>query len=187
MQIWELFLIAVALSMDAFAVAICEGLSLKKMSYRHAAIIGFFFGGFQALMPLIGYFAGVQFKSQISSIDHWIAFALLAGIGIKMIGESRKSHPVPESTFNLKGILLLSVATSIDALAVGVSFAFLQVNIVPAIAFIGVITFIFSFIGVRIGNLFGNKFQSKAEMAGGIILIAMGLKILLNHLGVINF
>jgi putative Mn2+ efflux pump MntP len=183
----ELLIIAVGLSMDAFAVAICKGLSMKKMSYKNAVITGFFFGGFQALMPLLGYLLGKQFKDYIVSIDHWIAFILLSVIGINMIKESRNTCEIPDDSFDIKGMTLLALATSIDALAIGVTFAFLQVEIIPAVAMIGIITFTFSFAGVKIGNLFGAKLQSKAEITGGVILIAIGLKILLEHLGIINF
>jgi putative Mn2+ efflux pump MntP len=183
MGIWELFVIAAGLSMDAFAVAICRGLSLKKMDYSQALITGCFFGGFQALMPLLGYIIGLQFKDYITAIDHWIAFVLLGIIGFNMIRESRcESCENFNETVNLKNLVMMSLATSIDALAVGVTFAFLQVNIVPAVAIIGAITFSISFAGVKIGNLFGTKFKSKAELAGGVILILMGVKILLEHL-----
>lgn len=183
MGIAELLFIAVGLSMDAFAVAICKGLSMRKMDYRQAILTGCFFGGFQALMPFLGFLLATQFKEYITAVDHWIALVLLASIGINMIRESReeKCENVGDE-FNLKRMLILSLATSIDALAVGVTFAFLDVRILPAISIIGVTTFIFSFTGVKIGNVFGTKFKSKAEMAGGIILIAMGLKIFLEHI-----
>lgn len=183
----ELFVIAVGLSMDAFAVAICKGLSLRKNRYTYAIITGCFFGTFQALMPLIGYLLGTQFKSYITSVDHWIAFVLLSIIGMKMIKESRSCLDNSCPSFTLGNLVMLSIATSIDALAIGVTFAFLQVNIIPAVTMIGIITFILSFIGVKIGNVFGTSFKSKAEMSGGIILIAMGIKILLEHLEIINF
>jgi len=183
MGIWELLLIAIGLSMDAFAVAICKGLSIKKMSYKHAIITGCFFGGFQALMPLIGYFLGIQFKDYIIAIDHWVAFILLTFIGINMIRESRNECCENyNNSFSLKNMTVLSIATSIDALAIGVTFAFLQVNILPAVSIIGITTFIFSFVGVKIGNVFGSKFKSKAEFTGGVILVAMGIKILIEHL-----
>lgn len=178
----ELLVIAVGLSMDAFAVSICKGLSMQKMSYKNAIIAGCFFGGFQALMPVIGYLLGVQFKDYITSIDHWIAFSLLVIIGVKMIIEARKTCPVPDASFSLKSMTTMAIATSIDALAIGVSFAFLKVNIISAASIIGVTTFAFSFLGVKIGHVFGAKFESKAEFAGGFILIAMGIKILVNHL-----
>lgn len=183
MEIIELILISVGLSMDAFAVSICKGLSVRNLKLRHAAVTGLFFGGFQALMPLMGYLLGSQFKEYITAIDHWIAFGLLLIIGINMIRESRNEHCENFSdTFSLKNMIVLSVATSIDALAIGVTFAFLQVDILPAVSLIGIITFIFSAIGVKIGHAFGMKFKSKAEFAGGVILIGIGLKILVEHL-----
>ncbi len=187
MEFWELSAIAVGLSMDAFAVSICKGLSMKKRNYTRALITGAFFGGFQAAMPLIGYLLGVQFKNYITSFDHWIAFVLLAIIGAKMLIDSREMCHIPDDTFCLKNLTVMAVATSIDALAVGVSFAFLKVDILPAVTMIGVTTFFLSFLGVGIGNIFGFRFKSRAEAAGGIILIAMGFKILLSHLGVAGF
>lgn len=182
MGIVELFILAVGLSMDAFAVSICKGLSMKKMSWKNALIAGLYFGGFQALMPALGYFLGIQFSDMITSIDHWIAFVLLAIIGINMIKESRTESERLDDSFGIKTMLLLAVATSIDALAVGVTFAFLKVNIIPAVTFIGVITFCFGVAGIKIGNVFGEKYKSRAELAGGIILILIGLKILIEHL-----
>lgn len=187
MGAWELFILAVGLSMDAFAVSVCKGLSVKKLRPKHMLIAGLYFGGFQALMPLIGYFLGVQFQSLIQDFDHWIAFVLLSLIGANMIKESRESADELNDSFGVKAMLPLAVATSIDALAVGVTFAFLQVNIVSAVSFIGVTTFILSAVGIRIGNIFGAKYKSRAELVGGIVLILMGLKILLEHLGVISF
>lgn len=200
MSLLELFIIAIGLSMDAFAVAICKGLAMKKISIKKAGIVGLYFGLFQAGMPLIGYFLGVQFQSKITSIDHWIAFVLLALIGISMIRESRTSEAenadgeaaVSDSgeegnSLNFKNMIMLAIATSIDALAVGVTFAFLKVNIVPAVSFIGIVTFTLSMIGVKIGNVFGTIYKSKAELAGGLILILMGVKILVEHLGIIKF
>ena len=184
MGIVELFLIAVGLSMDAFAVAVCKGLAMKKCTWTKAGIVGLYFGVFQAGMPLIGYVLGVQFKDFITSIDHWIAFILLGIIGFNMVRESREEESETASeALDVKTMIGLAVATSIDALAVGVTFAFLQVKIVPAVSFIGVTTFIISVAGVKIGNIFGAKYKSKAELAGGIILILMGVKILLEHLG----
>ncbi len=182
MTLYALFILAVGLSMDAFAVAICKGLSVQKLKPQHMLIVGLYFGGFQALMPAIGYLLGIQFEKYITAVDHWIAFILLVIIGVNMILESR--HPAEEQTpdFGVKTMLTMAVATSIDAFAVGISFAFLQVDIVPAVSFIGVTTFILSAIGVKIGNVFGAKYKSKAELVGGIILIAMGVKILLDHL-----
>lgn len=191
MGFFELFLIAVGLSMDAFAVSICKGLKMQRFNVRHAGVIALAFGGFQALMPAIGWFLGKQFESYITGIDHWIAFVLLAVIGGKMAVESFKKEEEDSSKENekldVKELLVLAVATSIDALAVGITFAFLQVSIVPAVSLIGVITFVLSAVGVFIGHKFGAKFKSKAELVGGIILILIGLKILLEHLGVISF
>ena len=186
MSLLDLFILAVGLSMDAFAVSICKGLSVQKLQPKHMLIVGLYFGGFQALMPAIGYLLGKQFEQYITAVDHWIAFILLGIIGASMIFESR--HPAEEQTpdFSMKTMLTMAVATSIDALAVGISFAFLQVDIVPAVSFIGAVTFILSAVGVKIGNVFGAKYKSKAELVGGIILIAMGVKILLEHLGVLG-
>jgi putative Mn2+ efflux pump MntP len=187
MSLLSLFIIAVGLSMDAFAVAICKGLAMQKATLKKSMIVGLWFGGFQGLMPAIGYMLGSQFEQYIVSIDHWIAFGLLCFIGGNMIKESRSCCGDEEADDSLavKDMFLLAVATSIDALAVGVTFAFLQVQILPAVSFIGVITFILSTLGVKIGNIFGCKFKSKAEFAGGIILILMGSKILLEHLGIL--
>ena len=182
MSLLELFIIALGLSMDAFAVAICKGLSVQQLKPRHALITGLYFGGFQALMPLIGYLLGVRFESFITSFDHWIAFVLLALIGLNMIKESREESECLNDAFDFKTMLPLALATSIDALAVGVTFAFLQVNIAPAVSFIGVITFVLSALGVKMGHVFGSKYNSRAELAGGVILILMGIKILIEHL-----
>lgn len=191
MGFFELFLIAVGLSMDAFAVSICKGLKMRRFNVRHAGAIALAFGGFQALMPVIGWFLGKQFESYITEIDHWIAFALLAIIGGKMAVESFKKEEEDtteeKEKLDVKELLVLAVATSIDALAVGITFAFLKVSIVPAVSLIGVTTFVLSAGGVFIGHKFGAKFKSKAELAGGVILILIGLKILLEHLGVISF
>lgn len=186
MSLWELFVIAVGLSMDAFAVSICKGLSVEKVSRKNYFAVGMYFGGFQALMPLLGYWLGSRFQSLIISIDHWIAFVLLSIIGINMIRESRGKADEYDNSFSFKSMLPLAVATSIDALAVGITFAFLKVSIVPAVSFIGVITFILSAVGLKLGNVFGAKYKSAAELTGGIVLIIMGLKILLEHLGVIG-
>lgn len=184
MGLAELFVIAVGLSMDAFAVSVCKGLSVPKMKLSHALTCGVYFGGFQGLMPLIGYLLGSQFESVIVSIDHWIAFVLLGMIGFNMVKESRECDCEElDCSFGVRAMVPLAVATSIDALAVGVTFAFLHVNIFWAVLFIGVITFTLSSIGVKVGNVFGLKFKSKAELAGGVILILMGTKILLEHLG----
>ena len=188
MTIWEIFLIAVGLSMDAFAVAVCKGLKMPKINKKQTALIALFFGGFQGLMPLIGYFLGKQFEQYIVSVDHWITFVLLGFIGGKMIYESfKKDDEDEDKPFNIKELFVLAIATSIDALAVGITFAFLQVNIAVSVAFIGVITFILSAIGVFIGHKFGEKYKSKAEFAGGLILVLIGLKILLEHLELLPF
>lgn len=227
MGLLELFILAIGLSMDAFAVSICKGIALPKINLKSAGIVGLWFGVFQALMPLIGYLLGVNFRSYIVSIDHWIAFVLLALIGANMIKEalsdddeeeeaeirnlkrgpeegtigvcsldscsisptgqvalSRADNRIKE-ILGFKTMFLLAVATSIDALAMGVTFAFLNVNIIPAISFIGVVTFTCSAIGVKIGNVFGLKYKSKAEIAGGVILILLGCKILIEHLGIL--
>lgn len=226
MGLLELFILAVGLSMDAFAVSICKGLALPKINLKSAGIVGLWFGAFQALMPLIGYLLGVNFRSYIVSVDHWIAFVLLALIGANMIKEalsddeeeeaeirnlkrgseegtidvysldscsisptgqvalSREDNGIKE-ILGFKTMFLLAIATSIDALAMGVTFAFLNVKIIPAISFIGIVTFTCSAIGVKIGNVFGLKYKSKAEIAGGVILILLGCKILIEHLGII--
>lgn len=187
MSFFDLILIAVALSMDAFAVAICKGLSVKKVGAKHILTAGVYFGGFQALMPLISFLLGFKFERFIVSIDHWIAFVLLALIGAGMIKEavSGKEDEADDS-FSFKTMLPLALATSIDALAVGISFAFLGVDIISAAALIGVTTFVLSGAGVIVGNLFGARYKSKAELAGGVVLILIGLKILLEHLGIIS-
>lgn len=184
MTLFSLFLIAVGLSMDAFAVSVCKGLAMRQMSWKNALITGLYFGGFQALMPSLGYLLGVNFKNAITSIDHWIAFILLCIIGINMIREalSKEEEECPSDDMSVRTMMMLSVATSIDALAIGVTFAFLDVQIVPAVSFIGCTTFLLSFVGVKVGNTFGTRYKSKAELVGGIILIGMGLKILIEHL-----
>lgn len=189
MGLFELIATAVALSMDAFAVAICKGLSVKKIKPHHLAVTGLYFGGFQALMPLIGFFLGKTFSSLVEKYDHWIAFVLLSLLGINMIKEALLKEDEDDlcDNFSPKAMLPMAIATSIDALAVGVTFAFLKTNIWSAISLIGVITFIFSAIGVIIGKIVGDKFKSKAELFGGIILILIGIKILLEHLGIISF
>lgn len=184
----ELFLIGIGLSMDAFAVALCKGLGMKRLDVRQAFVIGLFFGGFQALMPFIGWLLGMQFEKYITNIDHWIAFALLAFIGGKMIFDALRENGESEEDdgcLNLKELFVLAVATSIDALAVGVTFAFIGTDIAPAVGIIGVTTFLLSLAGVFIGHRFGLRFKSKAELAGGAVLVLIGLKILLEHLGVI--
>ena len=188
MNVVEIFIIGVSLSMDAFAVSVCKGLSIQKLKIKQALIVGLYFGAFQALMPAIGYFLGVSFKDYIEVIDHWIAFVLLAIIGGNMIKESLdKSGEEADPSLGFKTMVVLAIATSIDALAVGVVFGLTNVPIVAAVCIIGVTTFILSMIGVKIGNLFGAKYKSKAEFVGGLVLILMGLKILLEHLGILNF
>jgi len=195
MNLLELLILAIGLAMDAFAVAVCKGLSIKKITAKHPIIVGLYFGIFQAGMPMIGYFLGKQFSNKINAIDHWVAFILLGIIGINMMKGSLKEEEEEEkgcdcnesdNTLAVKGMLILAVATSIDALAVGITFAFLKVNIFVATSFIGVITFLIAVAGVIIGNIFGGKLRSKAEMAGGAILVCLGVKILLEHLGIIG-
>ena len=187
----ELFFIAVGLSMDAFAVSICKGLNMRKLNYKHTFIIALFFGGFQGLMPLIGWFLGKQFEQYITNFDHWIAFILLAFIGGQMIHEALKKDNEKcdiDENLDLKELFILAIATSIDALAIGITFALIpNTNILTSIILIGIITFVLSIIGVFIGNKFGARFKSKAEFAGGLILILIGAKILFEHLGLINF
>lgn len=185
MNILELFILAVGLSMDAFAVSICKGLSLGKIQKKHMAIAGAWFGGFQALMPLIGYFAGRFFAEKLTQYDHWVAFILLLFIGGSMIKESLCEEEESNDAMDIKTMFLLAIATSIDALAVGVTFAFLKVAIIPAVVFIGVVTFVCSAVGIKIGSIFGTKYKSKAELCGGIILILIGLKILLEGIGIL--
>ena len=183
MSIVELFILAVGLSMDAFAVSICKGLSLGKIKPKHMCIAGAWFGGFQAL--LIGYYLGSLFADMVTRYSHWVAFALLLAIGGNMIKESLGEEENVSNDMGFKSMLLLAIATSIDALAVGVSLAFLKVAILPAVLFIGCITFVCSAAGVKIGSIFGDKYQSKAELCGGIILILIGIKILLDGLGIL--
>ncbi len=187
MSIAELILIAVGLSADAFAVAVCKGLSVREAKLKHYLLIGAWFGGFQALMPLIGYFLGSLFAEYIESVDHWVAFGLLAFLGIKMIVEAlRGESEATDGSFSFVAMLVLAIATSIDALASGIAFAVLEgVNIFLSVAVIGVTTFVFSAAGLKIGNVFGAKFKTGAEIAGGAILILIGVKILLEHLGII--
>ena len=171
--------------MDAFAVSVCKGLSLGKIKIKHMCVAGIWFGGFQALMPLAGYLMGSFFADMITNVAHWVAFVLLLVIGGGMIREANSDTEEVDASMDIKTMLLLAVATSIDALAVGVSFAFLKVEIIPAISFIGVITFICSAMGVKIGSVFGCRYRSGAEFAGGIILIIIGVKILLDGLGIL--
>ena len=187
----ELFLMGVGLSMDAFAVSICKGLGMRKVNKKQALVIGLFFGGFQALMPFVGWLLGSQFEKYITSIDHWIAFILLGIIGGKMIVESVKPDKEDvevkemDAPLDIKEMFVLAVATSIDALAVGITFAFLDYPIVEAIAIIGITTFCISIGGVYVGNFFENKYEKKAEFAGGLILVLLGVRILLTHLGIL--
>lgn len=188
MEIFELILLSIGLGMDAFAVSVCKGISMKKMNWKKASLIGLYFGGFQAVMPILGYFFGTSFESFITNIDHWIAFILLVIIGAKMIQEAfqkDKDEDEYNEDISVKTMLILSIATSIDALAVGITFAFFKVDLVLAVSLIGIITFILSVLGTKIGNRFGDKYKSKAELIGGIILILIGLKILLEHLAII--
>lgn len=182
MRLYELFIVAVSLSMDAFAVSVCKGLSVGRPKWRHCLICGVWFGGFQALMPLVGWLLGVRFQGLIVSVDHWVAFVLLGLIGFNMVREALSGQEEElDSSFGVRAMFLLAVATSIDALAVGVTFAFLSVKILPAVCLIGATTLVLSYAGVKVGAVFGNRFQHKAELAGGLILMGMGLKILLEH------
>ena len=188
MDLLTLFLLAVGLSMDAFAVSICQGLAMKKITFKQAAIVGLWFGGFQALMPTLGFFLGTTFADLVNAVADWIAFALLALIGANMIKEAlSKEEEEADASLSFKKMFILAVATSIDAFAVGVSFAFMEIGtmIIPAVLFIGIITFILSMIGVKVGNVFGTKYKSKAEFAGGVILILLGVKIILEHFGIL--
>ncbi len=183
MSLFELFVIAIGLSMDAFAVSVCKGLSVGKVQVKHVLTAGIYFGGFQAIMPFLGYTLGVQFSSLIESFDHWIAFVLLGIIGFNMIKESCKCADELNSSFSFTAMFPLAVATSIDALAVGVTFAAVQIeNIGLAVTLIGIITFILSAVGIKAGNVFGLKYKSKAEKLGGIVLILIGIKILIEHI-----
>ena len=189
----ELFLLGIGLAMDAFAVSVCKGLGMRRLNKKQALIIGLYFGGFQALMPLIGWLLGSQFQKYITSIDHWIAFILLGFIGGKMMIEAirewneEETVDVMDAPLNHKNMLVLAVATSIDALAVGITFAFLDTPIIEAITIIGITTMVISIIGVVVGNFFGSRYKSKAEFIGGLILVLLGLKILLEHLGILVF
>lgn len=183
MGLFEIILIGLGLGMDSFAVAICKGLAMKKMNWNKAIVIGIYFGVFQAIMPIIGYFLGVNFQNVIVEFDHWIAFVLLGSIGLNMLKDAySKENDSFDDCVEVKTMIVLAIATSIDALAVGITFAFLQVNIVVSVVVIGVIAFSLSVIGVVLGNLFGNKYEKRAEIFGGVILIFMGCKILIEHL-----
>lgn len=184
MGIVELFIMAVVLSMDAFAVAVCKGLSMKKISLKKMAIVGGWFGFFQGLMPAIGYLLGSAFAGVVNSVAHWIAFSLLLIIGINMIREAVSGDEEDaDASLSFKSMLVLAVATSIDALAVGVSFAMIEVNILTAVCFIGVVTFLLSALGVKVGSIFGTRYNKSAQIAGGIVLICLGIKIVLEHYG----
>ncbi|MDO5799994.1 MAG: manganese efflux pump MntP family protein [Eubacteriales bacterium] len=189
----ELFLLGIGLAMDAFAVSVCKGLGMRRLNKKQALIIGLYFGGFQALMPLIGWLIGSQFQKYITSIDHWIAFILLGFIGGKMMIEAirewneEETVEVMDAPLDHKNMFVLAVATSIDALAVGITFAFLDTPIIEAITIIGITTMVISIIGVVVGNFFGSRYKSKAEFIGGLILVLLGLKILLEHLGILVF
>jgi len=189
MGLLELFLVGIGLSMDAFAVAVCQGLCMPKLNWKHSAVIAAFFGGFQALMPLAGWFLGAQFSAYIQQFDHWIAFALLAFIGGNMIREAlspeEEESCAVSDRLDIKRLTLMAVATSIDALAVGVTFAFLEVSIVPAVSLIGCTTFALSFVGVAVGHVFGARYKKTAELTGGVVLVLIGAKILLEHLGIL--
>ncbi len=188
MSVLEILILAVGLSMDAFAVSICKGLAVKRIDMGKAGIVGLWFGGFQALMPMIGYFLGSSFSNAIQSVDHWVAFILLSLIGANMIREalSRDEDAGRDSgSLSFKTMLMLAVATSIDALAAGITFAFLDVNIVSAVSIIGCTTCIISMAGAKVGSVFGTKYKSKAELTGGVMLILLGLKILLEHTGIL--
>ena len=188
MSFWELILLAVGLSMDAFAVSICKGLSVRKAGARESAITGLYFGGFQAMMPLAGYALATHFSQMITSVDHWIAFILLGLIGGNMIKEASSGCEECErmdSSFGWRAMLPMAIATSIDALAIGVTLAFLEVDILPSVTLVGITTFLFSAAGVKIGNLFGAKYSTRAELFGGVILVLMGGKILMEHLGIV--
>lgn len=190
MSIVELFLIGVGLSMDAFAVAVCQGLCMPKLNLRQGGVIALYFGGFQALMPLIGWFLGSQFAGYIQSFDHWVAFVLLALIGGNMVREAlspeeEETSCAVNSKLDHKKLFMMAVATSIDALAIGVAFAFMDVLILPAVSLIGCTTFCLSLVGVVVGNFFGSRYKKRAELTGGIILILLGVKILLEHLAIL--
>lgn len=186
MGLIELFILAVGLSMDAFAVSVCKGLAMERPTWRRAVVPGLWFGAFQGLMPLLGWLLGSRFAQYITAVDHWIAFALLVILGVNMLREARRADDgEADASLGVKTMLAMAVATSIDALAVGITFAFLTVDIVPAVCFIACVTFVISTLGVKVGALFGDRFQAKAEALGGIILIVLGVKILLEHVGVL--
>lgn len=186
MGLIELFILAVGLSMDAFAVSVCKGLAMEHATWRRAVVPGLWFGAFQGLMPLLGWLLGSRFAQYITAVDHWIAFALLVILGVNMLREARSADDgAADASLGVRTMLAMAVATSIDALAVGITFAFLEVAIVPAVCFIACVTFVISTLGVKVGALFGDRLQAKAEALGGIILIVLGVKILLEHVGVL--
>ena len=186
MELFEIIVIGIGLAMDAFAVSVCKGLSMKKLDWKKAIIIALYFGLFQALMPALGYSLGSTFSSFVQQVDHWIAFILLAIIGGNMIKDSTDDEEEKRNDrVDVKTMVLLAIATSIDAFAIGVTFAFFEVNLLLSISIIGIITLVLSIMGVVIGNKFGDKFQNKAELTGGIILIIIGLKILFEHLKIL--
>lgn len=186
MGFWELTLLAIGLSMDAFAVSICKGLAMDRVTLGNAGVVGLWFGGFQGLMPLAGWFLGSRFSAYITAVDHWIAFVLLVVLGLNMLREAQRGEKEgADASLGARVMLAMAVATSIDALAVGITFAFLDVEILPAVSFIALTTFLLSAIGVRLGHLCGARFQARAEGLGGLILILLGVKILLEHLGIL--
>jgi len=185
METLNLIFMAIGLAMDTFAVSICKGMGHSRMNWLNALKAGLIFGGFQALMPLLGYRAGSRFQNQIEAADHWIAFGLLVFIGGKMIVESFRHDKPVDCSFGIRSMLPLAIATSIDAMAVGISLGFLQTDIVKAVILIGSVTFLFSFAGVKLGHVFGSRFSSKAEVIGGIILVLIGVKIVLEHTGIL--
>jgi len=182
MNLISLLFVSIGLSMDALAVSICKGLSADQITFRHCALTGLYFGSFQTLMPLTGYLLGSGFSDRISQLDHWIAFLLLSVIGIKMLSDARRGDDGIDASFSIHSMLPLALATSIDALAVGTGFALLNISLFPTIALIGAITFLLSALGVRLGSLFGNRFRALPQLIGGIILLMMGIKILIEHM-----
>lgn len=187
MSFLEVFIIGIGLAMDAFAVSVCKGLAMKKIKIKNMLKIGLYFGFFQAMMPVIGYFMGIQFQGKVERFDHWIAFVLLGIIGLNMIREVlANDEEIQNDNLSFKEMIILAIATSIDALTIGITFAFLEINIWISVAIIGIVTFILSVIGVKIGNVFGARYEKISKVIGGIILITMGVKILLEHLGIID-
>ena len=187
MSLFELLLLAVGLSMDAFAVSVCKGLAMDRVTWGRACIPGIWFGAFQGLMPLLGWLLGARFAGYITAVDHWIAFGLLSVLGVNMLLEARKGPEEADPSLSWRTMLAMAVATSIDALAVGITFAFLTINVVPAAAFIACVTFLCSSVGVKLGGLFGSRLQSRAQVLGGVILVFLGVRILLEHTGSLPF